>query len=57
MPQDIERVREWQEMLGDGWNEIHRTWLHRLGNFNPNRVQFQLQEQAIRGEENRRRWV
>ena len=32
MPQDIERVREWQEMLGDGWNEIHRTWLHRLGN-------------------------
>lgn len=32
MPQDILDVSEWQEMLGDDWEMIHRTWLHRLGN-------------------------
>ena len=32
MPQDIDRVREWQEMLGDDWKEVHQTWLHRVGN-------------------------
>ena len=32
MPQSIEDVAEWQDMLGEGWEEIHRTWLHRLGN-------------------------
>lgn len=32
MPQGIANVEEWQEMLGDGWEDVHRTWLHRLGN-------------------------
>lgn len=32
MPQHIENVREWQDMLGEDWNETHHTWLHRLGN-------------------------
>ena len=32
MPQDIADVEEWQKMLGDGWEEVHQTWLHRLGN-------------------------
>ena len=32
MPRDIARVPEWQQMLGDNWEEIHATWLHRLGN-------------------------
>ena len=32
MPQIIEGVEEWQTMLGDDWEEVHSTWLHRLGN-------------------------
>ena len=32
MPQDIGKVEEWQEMLGEGWEHVHRSWLHRLGN-------------------------
>ena len=32
MPQSIEDVLEWKCMLGDGWEDVHETWLHRLGN-------------------------
>ena len=32
MPQSIEDVAEWKEMLGDDWEDIQTTWLHRLGN-------------------------
>ena len=32
MPQEITGTRQWQEMLGENWAEIHSTWLHRLGN-------------------------
>ena len=32
MPQDIGRVPEWQEMLGENWEEVHEIWLDRLGN-------------------------
>ena len=32
MPQKIEDVPEWQQMLGSGWQEVHTIWLHRLGN-------------------------
>ncbi len=32
MPQAISDVAEWQEMLGPDWQEIHETYLHRLGN-------------------------
>ena len=32
MPQGIEDVPEWQQMLGDDWRDIHAMWLHRLGN-------------------------
>ena len=32
MPQSIEGVPEWKCMLGDDWEEVHQTWLHRLGN-------------------------
>lgn len=32
MPDSIDDVPEWQEMLGDEWENIHQTWLHRLGN-------------------------
>ena len=33
MPQSIEDVEEWQQMLGkDVWEAVHETWLHRLGN-------------------------
>lgn len=32
MPQEIIGARQWQEMLGDSWAEVHATWLHRLGN-------------------------
>ena len=32
MPQGISDVEEWQKMLGEGWEEVHQTWLHRLGN-------------------------
>ncbi len=32
MPQDVDDVREWQDMLGEKWEEIHEEWLHRLGN-------------------------
>ena len=32
MPQQVSSVPEWKNMLGDSWEEIHRTWLHRLGN-------------------------
>ena len=32
MPKEVTSVPEWQEMLGEDWEEIHGTWLHRLGN-------------------------
>ena len=32
MPQQIEGSSEWQKMLGDEWETVHTTWLHRLGN-------------------------
>ena len=32
MPRQIASVPEWQEMLGENWEEIHETWLHRLAN-------------------------
>lgn len=32
MPQNIDDIPEWQEMLSDEWENIHQTWLHRLGN-------------------------
>ena len=32
MPQSIDDVVEWKDMLGLDWEEVHRKWLHRLGN-------------------------
>ncbi|MXZ25071.1 MAG: DUF262 domain-containing protein [Caldilineaceae bacterium SB0665_bin_21] len=32
MPQALDESGKWETMLGDDWEEIHRTWLHRLGN-------------------------
>ena len=32
MPQSIDDVAEWKAMLGADWEEVHRKWLHRLGN-------------------------
>ncbi|MDE2937697.1 MAG: DUF262 domain-containing protein [Chloroflexota bacterium] len=32
MPQALDGKGKWQAMLGDDWEEVHRTWLHRLGN-------------------------
>ena len=32
MPQSIDDVVEWKDMLGLDWDEVHRKWLHRLGN-------------------------
>ena len=32
MPQSIEDIIEWQDMLKDDWRKVHETWLHRLGN-------------------------
>ena len=32
MPQSVDEVPEWQEMLGDNWEEVHENWLDRLGN-------------------------
>ena len=32
MPQSIEDVPEWKQMLGDDWANVQTTWLHRLGN-------------------------
>ena len=32
MPQSIDGVPDWKQMLGEGWETIHESWLHRLGN-------------------------
>lgn len=32
MPQNENLAPEWREMLGEHWREVHRKWLHRLGN-------------------------
>ena len=32
MPQSINDVPSWKAMLGEDWQAIHDTWLHRLGN-------------------------
>lgn len=32
MPQNDKLHATWREMLGDGWRDVQRTWLHRLGN-------------------------
>lgn len=32
LPQNENLRPEWKNMLGENWEEIHQTWLHRLGN-------------------------
>lgn len=32
MPQNEKLPAEWRQMLGEGWQEVQREWLHRLGN-------------------------
>ena len=32
MPQVLDGRGKWKAMLADDWEEVHRTWLHRLGN-------------------------
>lgn len=32
MPQNIDNSREWQNELGENWQEIHEKYLHTLGN-------------------------
>ena len=32
MPQGLDESGKWKAMLGDNWEEVHQTWLHRLGN-------------------------
>lgn len=32
MPQNEKLPVEWRQMLGEGWREVQREWLHRLGN-------------------------
>ena len=32
LPQNEKLRPEWQEILGEDWREIQKTWLHRLGN-------------------------
>ena len=32
MPQNDRLSVAWREMLGENWREVHKTWLHRLGN-------------------------
>ena len=32
MPQWIGNVSEWQQMLGDDWEDVHWAWVNRLGN-------------------------
>ncbi len=32
MPQNPDLHKDWQLMLGDNWDEVQQTWLHRLGN-------------------------
>lgn len=32
MPQNEKMPEAWRVMLGEGWKEVHRNWLHRLGN-------------------------
>ncbi|WP_316213948.1 DUF262 and DUF1524 domain-containing protein [Bradyrhizobium sp. SZCCHNR2032] len=32
MPQNDRLRIEWRKMLGEGWRETQKTWLHRLGN-------------------------
>jgi uncharacterized protein with ParB-like and HNH nuclease domain len=32
MPQSIENSSEWKNEIGDGWEEIHKTYLHNIGN-------------------------
>ena len=38
MPKEVTSVPEWQEMLGEDWEEIHGTWLHPLGKSNAHRL-------------------
>jgi predicted transport protein len=32
MPQNERLPAEWRSMLGENWEEVQKTWLHRLGN-------------------------
>ncbi len=32
MPQNIDNIKEWQRELGENWQEIHKKYLHTLGN-------------------------
>ncbi len=32
LPQNEKLPKPWREMLGDNWQQVQQTWLHRLGN-------------------------
>jgi predicted transport protein len=32
MPQNRDLSQEWRDALGEGWEQLHETWLHTLGN-------------------------
>lgn len=54
MPQSVDDVTEWQEMLGINWEEVHEVWLHRLGNLtltghNPELSNLPFEEKKNRG--------
>lgn len=43
LPQKPELTEEWRAMLGDGWQEVQQTWLHRLGNLTLSGFNSELQ--------------
>lgn len=48
MPQNPRLSGEWQEMLGDNWQEIQNKYLHTLGNLTLTRYNSELSDRSFR---------
>ena len=47
MPQNPNLSKEWQEMLGDDWQEVHENYLHTIGNLTLTRYNSELSDKPF----------
>ncbi len=52
MPQNINNSREWQNELGENWQEIHEKYLHTLGNLTLTGYNSEYSNKSFREKQN-----
>jgi uncharacterized protein with ParB-like and HNH nuclease domain/predicted transport protein len=47
MPQNRDLSKEWRDALGEGWEQLHETWLHTLGNLTLTRYNSEYSDHSF----------